>query len=419
MLDRTRADLLAAEIHLKLQQTVTWTARVPDAHLFRSGGSAAHACVRVWSRAGQALVCVEEATQDAMSWALEMASRAATAAGGAGDDPPPAVPAPPPDHAADVEPAEPAEPEPDLQPLVLELAMAARDRGLPVRDVRLTSRRVEIATLSTAGIAAAETRHGRTAGAYVAFHHSLEPSDALTTAFHPADAVAAAELLLLRLQEQQSLVAQAQGDPLTSVPAGIPVLCRPRATAHLLAVIAARDFGGHRARAGRAPTASWSGRLRIEMNPRDVHNPRCRRFDDEGLPTRRFPLVAGGVQTAYLHTMATAAVASHEPNACAARGPSHLPVPSFRGLDLTPTHDRPPDPDEAFLVDDLIVGQEARNAVGGVVALGRLRMRGTVRPARVSTGGGLLHDFATRTCQVVADGHWGQNGVRGRTVLIG
>ena len=196
---------------------------------------------------------------------------------------------------------------------------------------------------------------------------------------------------------------------------GVPVLCRPRATAQLLAIVATRDFGGHRASRTRA--TRWSDRLHVVENPHDAHSPLRRLFDDEGLPTRPVVLVAGGAQVGHLHTTATAAAASGDPNGCAVRGPSHMPAPGFRGLDLTPTQERPPDLDEAIVVDDLIVAQEARRGGGAVVALGRLRTPRSVRPARVATRE-LLDDFTAHTRQVAADGRWSSGGVHGRTVLI-
>ena len=113
----------------------------------------------------------------------------------------------------------------------------------------------------------------------------------------------------------------------------VPVVFTPRGFAGALLSPLMAGFSGKAVFQGVSPLAGKQGqrlmdeRFSMWDDPRVPYSPGSRMCDDEGMPTRKLPLVENGAIGAFLYDLQSAAMAGVESTASAHRGLSSLPSP--------------------------------------------------------------------------------------------
>ena len=213
--------------------------------------------------------------------------------------------------------------------------------------------------------------------------------------------------------------------------AEVTLVLEPRLTATVLGIISGM-LGGEAVAKGRSPFANRVGErigsplLTIVDDPTNPESPGAEPFDDEGLATRRVPLLAGGELQGFLHNTYSARRAGTASTASAARGFSSRPGISARALTI--------DPGEGDL-DSLIAGVDdgvLASTLGGLhsgvnpvsgdfsVSVEGLRIRNGARaePIKEATLASTLQRLLLDVSHVGADVEWQPGGTGGVTLLI-
>ena len=211
----------------------------------------------------------------------------------------------------------------------------------------------------------------------------------------------------------------------------VTLVLEPRLTATVLGLISGM-LGGEVVAKGRSPFAGRVGEqigsplLTIVDDPTNPESPGAEPFDDEGLATRRVPLLRGGVLEGFLHNTYSARRAGTVSTASAARGFSSRPSISARALTIEPG-----DGDLDSLVSQVDNGVLA-SSLGGLhsgvnpisgdfsVSVEGLRIRDGERaePIKEATLASTLQRLLLDVSHVGADVEWQPSGTGGVTLLI-
>jgi PmbA protein len=122
---------------------------------------------------------------------------------------------------------------------------------------------------------------------------------------------------------------------LASVPSRpMPVIFTPNGVSSALILPLMSAFNGKTVLEGASPVGERLGqsvfdeRLHLWDDPTIDYRPSSRPCDDEGVPSRRTPLVEGGVVRNFLYDLQTAALAERKSTGSGSRGRGGLPTPS-------------------------------------------------------------------------------------------
>jgi PmbA protein len=200
----------------------------------------------------------------------------------------------------------------------------------------------------------------------------------------------------------------------------LPVIFTPIGVAEALAPPLAMAFSGRMVHLGQSPLA---GRLGKEMYDRrfsmwdDATIPfrvASRPFDDEGVPSRRIPLVEGGVLRSFLYDLQTAGLARTQSTGSAARSLASQPAISTSSLLIgtgdASLEDMAAGVEEGLIVEELM-GAGQGNILGGDfsgnVLLGykieRGEITGRVKDTMVA---GNVHEALARLTAIGREGRW-------------
>jgi PmbA protein len=159
-----------------------------------------------------------------------------------------------------------------------------------------------------------------------------------------------------------------------SVPTGqLPVIFTPRGAASALIPSLATAFNGKTVLQGASPVGDKLGKkvfdakLSLWDDPTIAYRPRSRPCDDEGIASRRTPLIEGGTVANFLYDLQTAALAGTQSTGSGSRG-GGLPAPAPSALIITPgktsMDDMVKDIKEGLVIEQLM-GAEQGNILGG------------------------------------------------------
>ena len=213
--------------------------------------------------------------------------------------------------------------------------------------------------------------------------------------------------------------------------AEVTLVLEPRLTATVLGIISGM-LGGEAVAKGRSPFANrvaeqiGSPLLTIVDDPTNPDSPGAEPFDDEGLATRRVPLLQAGVLQGFLHNTYSARRAGTTSTASAARGFSSRPGISARALTVEPGDG---DLDSLIAgVDDGVLASSLGGLHSGVnpvsgdfsVSVEGIRIRNGARaePIKEATLASTLQRLLLDVSHVGADVEWQPNGTGGVTLLI-
>lgn len=213
--------------------------------------------------------------------------------------------------------------------------------------------------------------------------------------------------------------------------AEVTLILEPRLTATLMGLISGM-LGGETVAKGRSPFANRVGEqigsplLTIVDDPTNPDSLGAEPYDDEGLATRRVPLISNGVLGGFLHNTYSARRAGVASTASAARGFSSGPGVSARALTVAPGEGDL----ESLLasVDDGVLASNLGGLHSGVnpisgdfsVSVEGLRIRGGERaePIKEATLASTLQRLLLDVSRVGADVEWQPGGTGGVTLLI-
>jgi len=122
----------------------------------------------------------------------------------------------------------------------------------------------------------------------------------------------------------------------------VPVVFTPRGFVGLLLEPLLAGFSGRAVQQGISPLTGRLGeavadpRLSLWDDPTQPNLPGSTPVDDEGVPTRRVPLLEGGRVAGFLHDLQSASRLGMEPTGSAVRSLGSLPRPGARALVLSP-----------------------------------------------------------------------------------
>jgi PmbA protein len=153
----------------------------------------------------------------------------------------------------------------------------------------------------------------------------------------------------------------------------LPVIFTPDGvTALILPLMSA--FNGKTVLQGASPLGDKVGKLVFDKkfslrdDPTVAYRPASRPCDDEGVPSRRTPLVSRGVVKGFLYDLQTAGLAGKKSTGNGGRGRGGLPSPSPSAFIITPGRttfdDMVADIKEGLVVEQLM-GAEQGNILGG------------------------------------------------------
>jgi PmbA protein len=153
----------------------------------------------------------------------------------------------------------------------------------------------------------------------------------------------------------------------------LPVIFTPDGvTALVIPLISA--FNGKTVLEGASPVGDKTGqrifdrKFSLTDDPTIAFRPASRPCDDEGVPSRRTPLVANGVVKGFLYDLQTAALAGKKSTGHGSRGRGGLPAPSPSTLVIAPGDitfdDMVKDIKEGLAIEQLM-GAEQGNILGG------------------------------------------------------
>ncbi len=211
----------------------------------------------------------------------------------------------------------------------------------------------------------------------------------------------------------------------------VTLILEPRLTATVLGIISGM-LGGETVAKGRSPFANRVGEqigsplLTIVDDPTNPASLGAESHDDEGLATRRVPLLRAGVLEGFLHNTYSARRAGTVSTASAARGFSSRPGISARALTVDPGSGDL----ESLLasVDDGVLASSLGGLHSGVnpvsgdfsVSVEGLRVRHGARaePIKEATLASTLQRLLLDVSHVGADVEWQPSGTGGVTLLV-
>lgn len=213
--------------------------------------------------------------------------------------------------------------------------------------------------------------------------------------------------------------------------AEVTLVLEPRLTATLMGLISGM-LGGEVVAKGRSPFADrvseqiGSPLLTIVDDPTNPDSPGAEPYDDEGLATRRVPLLRSGVLEGFLHNTYSARRAGTVSTASAARGFSSRPGISARALTVEPgsgdLESLVAEVDDGVLASSLGGLHSGVNPISGdfSVSVEGLRIRGGERaePIKEATLASTLQRLLLEVSHVGADVEWQPGGTGGVTLLI-
>jgi PmbA protein len=211
----------------------------------------------------------------------------------------------------------------------------------------------------------------------------------------------------------------------------VTLILEPRLTATVLGLISGM-LGGEVVAKGRSPFAQRVGEqigsplLTIVDDPTNAASLGAESYDDEGLATRRVPLLRSGVLEGFLHNSYSARRAGTASTASAARGFSSRPGVSARALTVEPGSG---DLDSLLAgVDNGVLASSLGGLHSGVnpvsgdfsVSVEGLRVRDGERaePIKEATLASTLQRLLLDISHVGADVEWQPGGTGGVTLLI-
>ncbi len=177
---------------------------------------------------------------------------------------------------------------------------------------------------------------------------------------------AVAELVLRQLERAKTRA---------SIPSGtMPVVFTPDGVAGALVPSLMAAFNGKVVLEGASPLTGKLGqtvfdkRFSLWDDPTVAYRPSSRPCDDEGVPSQRTPLIAGGAIAGFLYDLQTAARAGAKSTGNGSRGRGGLPSPSPSGLVIAPgkvTFDEMIADIKEGLVVEQLMGASQGNVLGG------------------------------------------------------
>jgi len=183
---------------------------------------------------------------------------------------------------------------------------------------------------------------------------------------HPLDDTRSVTDLVLRQLELARQKAKAPTKKL-------PVIFTPNGVISLVIPLTAA-FNGKTVLEGASPVGDKLGKAVFDKDfslhdePMLAYRPGSRPCDDEGVPSRRTPLVEEGVVASFLYDLQTAALAGKESTGHGSRTRGGLPAPAPSALAITPGDttfdDMVADIKEGLVVEQLM-GAEQGNILGG------------------------------------------------------
>jgi len=183
---------------------------------------------------------------------------------------------------------------------------------------------------------------------------------------HPLDDTRSVTDLVLR---QLELARQKAKAPTRQ----LPVIFTPNGVISLVIPLTAA-FNGKTVLEGASPVGDKLGKAVFDKDfslhdePMLAYRPGSRPCDDEGVPSRRTPLVEEGVVASFLYDLQTAALAGKESTGHGSRTRGGLPAPAPSALAITPGDttfdDMVADIKEGLVVEQLM-GAEQGNILGG------------------------------------------------------
>ena len=211
----------------------------------------------------------------------------------------------------------------------------------------------------------------------------------------------------------------------------VTLVLEPRLTATVLGIVAGM-LSGERVAKGRTPFADRVGTevgsplLTIVDDPTDERSLGAEPYDDEGLATRRVPLLDRGVLDGFLHNTYSATKFGTSSTASAARGYSSRPGVAARSLAVEPgsgdLDSLVASVDNGVLADSLGGLHSGVNPVSGdfSVSVEGVRIRGGERaePIKEATLATTLQRLLRDVSQVGADLEWQPGGTGGVTLVI-
>jgi len=162
-------------------------------------------------------------------------------------------------------------------------------------------------------------------------------------------------------------------NPASVTTAQLPVIFTPRGAASALIPSLATAFNGKTVLQGASPIGNklgkkvFDGKLSLWDDPTIAFRPHSRPCDDEGVASRRTPLIEQGVVASFLYDLQTAALASTKSTGSGSRG-GGLPSPAPSALVIAPgktsMDDMIKDIKEGLVIEQLM-GAEQGNILGG------------------------------------------------------
>jgi PmbA protein len=153
----------------------------------------------------------------------------------------------------------------------------------------------------------------------------------------------------------------------------LPVIFTPYGVTALITPLMSA-FNGKTVLEGASPLGDKVGKLVFDKNfnlrddPIVSYRPSSRPCDDEGVPSRRTPLVSRGIVKGFLYDLQTAGLAGKKSTGNGSRGRGSLPSPSPSALVITPgktTFDDMVADIKEGLVVEYLMGAEQGNILGG------------------------------------------------------
>ncbi|MDE0802734.1 MAG: TldD/PmbA family protein [Acidimicrobiales bacterium] len=318
----------------------------------------------------------------------------------------------------------------DKVAMAIELEAMVRGADPRVRGVRSASyhdAEGAYAIATSTGIRAG----GRSTGAYVSVSALADDGDASVIAGGYSIGRSPAELSLSEAADDAVSRLLAKIGSTKPESGEVTLVLEPRLTSTVLGIISGM-LGGEAVAKGRTPFADRVGEqigsplLTIVDDPTNADSPGAEPFDDEGLATRRVPLLKSGVLEGFLHNSYSARRAGTASTASAARGFSSRPGISARALTVEPGEG-----DLESLVAQVDNGVLA-SALGGLhsgvnpisgdfsVSVEGLRIRDGQRaePIKEATLASTLQRLLLDVSHVGADVEWQPGGTGGVTLLI-
>ncbi len=318
----------------------------------------------------------------------------------------------------------------DKVAMAIELERMVRDADPRVRGVRSASyhdAEGAFALATSSGIHAG----GRTTAAYVSVSALADDGDASVIAGGYSVGRAPSELSLQEAADDAVSRLLAKIGSTKPESGEVTLVLEPRLTSTVLGIISGM-LGGEAVAKSRSPFAERMGEqigsslLTIVDDPTNPDSPGAEPYDDEGLATRRVPLLKAGVLEGFLHNSYSARRAGTVSTASAARGFSTRPGISARALTVEPgagdLESLVAKVDNGVLASALGGLHSGVNPVSGDFSVSvegvRIRDGQRAEPIKEATLASTLQRLLLDISHVGADVEWQPGGTGGVTLLI-